>query len=148
MRSEGMAKEMPAATLSVLMPMTSPSWAGTPEQAVTPGARAAPAFTATHRSRGPRLTWPAAPLAKELRRGRKLSRQGALGVTSGQGPPPLPSFSSTPDSPSIPGACGLGELAACPAKQCPLTQDTPRMRGQVRDVRGTLGTGAPSTPSF
>jgi hypothetical protein len=27
MRSEGMAKEMPAATLSVLMPMTSPSWA-------------------------------------------------------------------------------------------------------------------------
>lgn len=28
MRSEGMAKEMPAATLSVLMPMTSPSWAG------------------------------------------------------------------------------------------------------------------------
>lgn len=28
MRSEGMAKEMPAATLSVLMPMTSPSWWG------------------------------------------------------------------------------------------------------------------------
>lgn len=28
MRSEGMAKEMPAATLSVLMPMTSPSWRG------------------------------------------------------------------------------------------------------------------------
>lgn len=27
MRSDGMAKEMPAATLSVLMPMTSPSWA-------------------------------------------------------------------------------------------------------------------------
>lgn len=32
MRSEGMAKEMPAATLSVLMPMTSPSWAGRSER--------------------------------------------------------------------------------------------------------------------
>lgn len=31
MRSEGMAKEMPAATFSVLMPMTSPSWAGQSE---------------------------------------------------------------------------------------------------------------------
>lgn len=38
MRSEGMAKEIPAATLSVLMPMTSPSWAG-PSEDGHPGAR-------------------------------------------------------------------------------------------------------------
>lgn len=38
MRSEGMAKEMPAATLSVLMPMTSPSWVWEGQRAITLGA--------------------------------------------------------------------------------------------------------------
>lgn len=87
MRSEGMAKEMPAATLSVLMPMTSPSWRGdrssghcarlavaplpealwaaeAPRRALPgwhPGPRLAPPTAFRHPSPRPRWSVPAGP---------------------------------------------------------------------------------------
>lgn len=87
MRSEGMAKEMPAATLSVLMPMTSPSW-----REIRAGGHGA----ALGRRGGPVIS----ALLEKL-------RNGALGITSGSGTPTSP-------APPISGECLPGKLAACP----------------------------------
>lgn len=53
MRSEGMAKEMPAATLSVLMPMTSPSWVWGDQRAITLRAQEAAALNGKAPCPGP-----------------------------------------------------------------------------------------------
>lgn len=84
MRSEGMAKEMPAATLSVLMPMTSPSWAGRPEWTVTPGAQAATAFNCHAQHPGPQADLAGSARWKPMG---LLGVQGAAPSLSGQGPP-------------------------------------------------------------
>lgn len=94
MRSEGMAKEMPAATLSVLMPMTSPSWAGDQsgrslrENKRPLGSVAEQRVHATQLPDG--RPWPSAP---SLRSPVKVLRGPGLS----QGPPSLLPFTSTPD---------------------------------------------------
>lgn len=94
MRSEGMAKEMPAATLSVLMPMTSPSWAGDQSGRSLQEPKRPLGSVAEQRVRATRLPdgwpWPSAP---SLRSSLKVLRGPGLS----QGPPPLPPFASTPD---------------------------------------------------
>lgn len=89
MRSEGMAKEMPAATLSVLMPITSPSWGGD---------------QSGQSLREPK--WPLPSAAEQCVCGTWLpdggpSLRSSLKVLQGpslsQGPPPLLPFASTPD---------------------------------------------------
>ena len=94
MRSEGMAKEMPAATLSVLMPMTSPSWAGEQSRrSLREPKRPLPSVAeqCVHAIRlpdgGPWLSAPSLRSSLKVLQGPGLS----------QGPPPLPPFASTPD---------------------------------------------------
>lgn len=61
MRSEGMAKEMPAATLSVLMPMTSPSWVGGDQSRRSLWDQAAVPSMAEHHVRGSRAELAVSP---------------------------------------------------------------------------------------
>lgn len=102
MRSEGMAKEIPAATLSVLMPMTSPSWAG-PSEDGHPGARV-PSTASAPRSQGrPAIT---APSGEAPRAAPSCPRKALWGSPPGQGtPPPLP-----PKPPLLPPAQGARGL--------------------------------------
>lgn len=101
MRSEGMAKEMPAATLSVLMPMTSPSWVWGEQRAITLGPKKLLPSMQSIVS-GPRTALAVRPPEKSL--GPRGCPGGALGLTSGSGALYSPTVSSHLPS-ALAGAC-------------------------------------------
>lgn len=110
MRSEGMAKEMPAATLSVLMPMTSPSW-----REIRAGGHGA----ALGRRGGPVIS----ALLEKL-------RNGALGITSGSGTPTSP-------APPFPESVCRGSLQPAPEKQHLRIEGIPGQHSEGPEPRRT-----------
>ena len=136
MRSEGMAKEMPAATLSVLMPMTSPSCAGgrprgrSPGQPEPRGRRPVPVAAA-------RFPW---PTGRHRPRGLpEAVRERRSGVRlRARDPPPLPP-SRTPPLPRQ--RVSVRELAVHPARRTPPAASREPRRGVMRRTR-------PPLPSF